>query len=133
MCWYTKSNEISIKVAEEDIPVVKGLDRKNDEEFISPIFRFKWKKGIVYHSILSKPKKYLGSETFSISKGFHSCTKLIYENYYIDGIQFTKMINEFGRTILCRKYDIVNAVIPKGSIYYVNEEGDYVSNQLKIV
>ena len=133
MCWYTKSKTIGIKVAEEDIPVVKGLDRKNDEEFYSPIFRFKWKKGIVYTSLLSKPKVNNFLKIFSIDEGFHSCTKLIYVDNYMDGIPFTKMINGFGRTILCRKYDIVNAVIPKGSLYYVNEEGDYVSNQLKIV
>jgi hypothetical protein len=133
MCWYTKSKTIRVKVAEEDILVVKGLNRKNDEEFYSPIFRFYWKKGVVYHSILSGPKADISKETFSISEGFHSCTKLIYVDDYMDGIPFTKMINEFGRTVLCRKYDIVNAVIPKGALYYVNEEGDYVSNQLKIV
>lgn len=123
MCWISHCKPV-LKVAEEDIKVHKIL-KKDEDGYVSPIFQFcKWTPGIVYETTLGHG--HIGAiGNFEICKGFHSCTEIHEEG----GVWCIKAKDLFA---IDSGEEIVDAVIPKGSQYYLNEYGEYVSNKLKL-
>lgn len=130
MCW--RSYKIPVKeIATEDIVVQKVLIRNNDGMLVSPVYcSHNWEEAkevslskdiIVAHWTCFVP------ELWEIEYGFHSCEKMTIEfgdkwycnAKYIFGIDDSDILCEF--------------IIPKGSIYYKNEHGCYVSNRLRFV
>ena len=122
MCWISNFAPV-LKVAEEDIKVQKVL-KKVGNLYVSPIFEYcHWTPGIVHETTLGHT--HIGTRIFEIGKGFHSCTKIHEEG----GVWCTKTKDLFA---VDSGEEIVDAVIPKGSQYYLNEYGEYVSNKLKL-
>ena len=122
MCWSSKTKPV-LQIAEEDIKVQKVL-KKDEDGYVSPIFSFyDWTPGIVVETELGHI--HVGARSFAIRKGFHSCDEIHNE----DGVWCTKTLNLFIEDL---GEEVVNAIIPKGSQYYLNEYGEYVSNKLKL-
>ena len=136
MCWVTYDKKYKkFKVAEEDIPVFKVV-RKNsllsyytDYPYIlneihttEPI---KINHSLVYHG-----------EEWKIEKGFHSysveCITEIARGARGWNI---KVYDSDKKTVLLDYYEMsstckLECIIPKGSLYYVNEWGEYVSESI---
>lgn len=130
MCWISK-NIPELKIAEKDIEVQKVLWEDNNT-LRSPLWiDYVWKQGVVQEvSWFSEYKKYgLPSDPHYLkSNGFHSCKKILCKNgnwYSVYPIKLIFQVNDFER--------IFNAIIPKGSKYYLNEYGEFVSDKLMII
>lgn len=125
MCWKTCKTPIK-QIAESDLKVYKIL-RRVENYIVSPIWEFFiWELNKTYKTKLDNP--YCYKDIDIIKRGFHSlldspklhsgriwCTKSCDVMYYSP--------NEY----------VFEAIIPKGSEYYENEDGEIVSNQLKII
>lgn len=130
MCW--KSHKTPVKeIATEDIVVQKVLTRNNNGMLVSPVYcSHNWeetKEVSLSKDITVEYDYYFYSEYWNIGYGFHSCEKITIgfgnkwycHDEYIFGVDDSDILCEF--------------IIPKGSIYYKNENGCYVSNRLRFV
>ena len=129
MCWISKNKPI-LRIAEEDIPVKKVLRVVKDvhhfweKHFYSPCFNvYEWTPGIIHEEEIGKVIDTPFSD-YVICEGLHSCANITLHKgqAYSSRPMFIVYVNEH----------IFNAFIPKGSQYYLNEYGEYVSNQLCI-
>lgn len=130
MCW--RSHKIPVKeIATEDIVVQKILMRDNSGMLVSPVYRsYNWEKDKeVYLSKAIIIGRFTGlySEVWEIEYGFHSCEKMTIEfgNKWCCNTEY--IFETDDSDVLCE------FIIPKGSIYYKNENGCYVSNRLRFV
>jgi len=134
MCWATdKLNGIPIKhVADEDISVKKVLQYNiKSHSFSSPVVDCRWKIGETKKTKIGGI--YSENGNYCIDKGFHSAHE-IQVHLSDQGIYSFYQVNKKGnKDYLFRKMysDVIcSFVIPKGSEYYINEYGGYVSNQI---
>ena len=128
MCWISKKTPKK-KIATKDIVVQKVLSTNNKGDLVSPIYRSEvWKQGkepTISENIICNYDN--GQKGWIIERGFHSCEKMVIKspdnwycrNEFIFGFDDSDILCEF--------------IIPKGSIYYKNENGVYVSNRLQFV
>lgn len=111
MCWI--SNELTKKVANCDIIVYK-IVISNTSNVMSLFRGFKYHFNKIYKesfTIRSNDSMYI------ITKGFHSYR--------------TKSQALYANQFYCKK--IVKCILPKGTIYYVNDSNETVSNQIRII
>ena len=147
MCWTSSYNPI-FKVAEEPIPVKKIL-RENDDDILSIFYPFNWKLNQRYHTELGIPSLaenetkndsspayfYIPLPSWTIEEGFHSCSE-IHKVNRSDTILF---VNQYDTPIAMfptpefYNIKIYNCVIPLGTHYYVNEDNEYISEDLIII
>lgn len=112
MCWETsKTRYKQPHVATRDINVTKVV--RNVDDVIKPLYYH----GVVYHinkqySTNITPE--IQDDILKIRKGFHSYKKTNKYLFYAKQHMHT----------------IMNCVIPKGTKYYLNEKGEYVSESL---
>ena len=123
MCWSSKIKPVLL-IAGKDIPVKKILLHQGTNDYVSPCYKqFGWNINKVHTTKLGEP--IVHPLSYDISQGFHSCEDIIaLDVFWATGFHI----------IFERDYDevVVSAIIPKGSEYYKNEFGEYVSNKLKI-
>lgn len=120
MCWKSKS-EVAPKIATSDIKVYKIL-KVEDGELKSPCQGFKWDIGIIYKTDMTS------NPCCEVNYGFHCM------NYVPITDGFVWRNPNFDTLFGCLSRDkIFEAIIPTDSMYYENEYGEIVSNQLKIL
>lgn len=123
MCWSTKNkNNATPIVAEKDIKAYKVLTVMGNL-ISSPCQYFRWKLGELYEEDIKVTTTEL--KTY-INNGFHS---LKYPPFHKDGFWHNgdKKLFSWGT------YDVVfEVIIPKGSVYYENKDGEIVSTALKL-
>ena len=140
MCWVTKNKKfIKKRIAKEDIFVKKLMSKSMDTKFVeSPCFNMVWEFGrcekyrekIAILKALDLDKKL----AYVIQPGFHSLSptcnvKKINQN----AVAFYESKKVFSFFDYNNSFILVDAKIPKGSIYYENEQGEIVSNKLIIL
>lgn len=149
MCWVTKNKKfIKKRIAKEDIFVKKLMSKSMDTKFVeSPCFNMVWEFGRCEkyrekiailkaldlrcgNGILFDDKKL----AYVIQQGFHSLSptcnvKKINQN----AVAFYESKKVFSFFDYSNSFILVDAKIPKGSIYYENEQGEIVSNKLIIL
>ena len=111
MCWI--SEKLDKKVAEHDIIVYK-IVLPNIRGTKSLFYKFWYLFNTTYRGTLDI--KLVGSE-YCITEGFHSYktkSKVLLANQF----HFKK---------------IVKCILPKGTIYYINNNDEIVSNQIRII
>lgn len=111
MCWI--SIKLDKKVAEHDITVYK-IVLPCTRGTKSLFYKFWYLFNVTYRGTLDI--KLVGSE-YCITEGFHSYN--------------TKSQVLFANQFYFKK--IVKCILPKGAIYYVNDRGEVVSNQIRII
>jgi hypothetical protein len=142
MCWYSSNKEdFEPKVATEDIPVIKVVLKEESDKYISVYYAHPYQVGdMCESSIVIEGDDY---ET-RISQGLHSYSKDVVlsrrklgdtswkpsSRLYIDSPDHIWVLDSF---VLKEDMAKLNCIIPKDSVYYVNECGEYVSNRLKVV
>lgn len=150
MCWVTKNKKfIKKRIAKEDIFVKKLMSKSMDTKFVeSPCFNMVWEFGRCekYREKIEILKdwdldKKLAEEwdldkklVYVIQQGFHSLSptcnvKKINQN----AVAFYESKKVFSFFDYNNSFILVDAKIPKGSIYYENEQGEIVSNKLIIL
>ena len=140
MCWTTyKKENLQKKTAKKDISVIKILLKTEDGALISPYRFTEYLLDKVYWSEIGQPIENLGHDMWVIYEGLHS--------YSPSGISLAADIDSCTIRITPRNdaanlldywYQFAGAVIfegviPSGSKYYENENGELVSDGLKIV
>lgn len=140
MCWVTKNKKfIKKRIAKEDIFVKKLMSKSMDTKFVeSPCFNMVWKFGRCekYREKITILKEWdLDKKlAYVIQQGFHSLSptcnvKKINQN----AVAFYESKKVFSFFDYNNSFILVDAKIPKGSIYYENKQGEIVSNKLIIL
>ena len=125
MCWKGYSEQK--KVAERDINVYK-IGRVQDNRFICEFQHFYYEKWISNKELVLRENLWMGS--ISINEGYHSYKSVSIEfNSLSDTIKFIYRgyVRYPYRDGL---YDLATFIIPKGSIYYENLDGEIVSSNI---
>jgi hypothetical protein len=143
MCWLSNKKPIA-KIAKRDIPVKKVIYTDGTAYFNS--FNYKTRKVIPKVKIeVEKETDIFGRSFYTIESGYHSYSSkcvIIKEEY--NNLESKQCILVFGyngfplqvyyeRQQKFRKVTIQNFIIPKGTKYYINKRGEYVSELIKIV
>ena len=143
MCWSTYYGMLSVRrTATKDIPVKKAF-LATKSEIRSLVFSgFRWTRGVLRKTYLGKVRRFRIEHTspcyiWSIEEGFHSAKDIKIDGYYTGNSRLNRLKVSNGKKA-CRIFnircesgiEILNCIIPKGSKYYVNECGEYVSDQL---
>ena len=147
MCWETNLGILSVpRIAKKDIHVKKAFSI-DDCNTLWSFFHgeFRWEFNRKYKGCLDKSRRYLLGNPFSKQKnhyvwrvncGFHSAKDVEITRYQITKAQLLHI-----GTFCYKLYDepdwkkciIHDCIIPIGSKYYVNEYGEYVSDQLIVL
>lgn len=145
MCWVTKNKKfIKKRIAKEDIFVKKLMSKSMDTKFVeSPCFNMVWEFGRCekYREKIAILKAWyleawdLNKKlAYVIQQGFHSlsptCNVKKINRYAVAFYESKKVFSFFDYN---NSFILVDAKIPKGSIYYENEQGEIVSNKLIIL
>ena len=145
MCWmikklaYCRDSKKYHKIAEKDITVYKiGYDSGNE---FYPAFqtRYGYEPNVIKEGIkLAFEENSFDIDTwYEISKGYHSysedCSIVSFETRGVFMLSFYvynkgKATNRIGRYVDVTT--IAKFIIPKGTEYYENEEGEIVSSQI---
>ena len=134
MCWFT-NKKLKFKIAKENIPIYK-ICCKEDDKILSYYKKFEYRLGWIYNTNFEVT---FDDKMFEIYKGFHSYSlnKTYYEKRYdiirvFKNESFIELIfnsnsNKLDAYSFCI---VVSGYIPKGSVYALNEYGEYVSNSI---
>lgn len=148
MCWKTSENSqdsLTKRTADEDLVVYKVLRSKENGRLLSYFNEFEYAPG-EWYSINKDLVIYdEGNENRTISEGFHSYDrKCNVEMRFFDGTIDIHGINwGYRNTALNTRYDrydgrsnddivIAKCVIPIGSKYYENMDGEIVSDWIRL-
>lgn len=143
MCWLTFDKKASArKIAEKDIIVYKIMYESHGNIY-SWFKDFPYEAGVRYvWGKELKPSRI--DDYWRIEKGFHSynckSTFILKENNSVFGecwsvrdCKFYTRLNQYSLSRgSSREIKKITCIIPKGSIYYENEKGEVVSNQIII-
>lgn len=144
MCWRTYYGMLSVqRTATKDIHVKKAFIVK-DNEIRSLFFSgFRWTRGILRKTYLGTVRRFNMVDypsqyyIWSIEEGFHSAkyVKIVDRQSYYSLLRVSngKKGVRVSHVKDTTNIKILNCIIPKGSKYYVNEYGEYVSDQLIVL
>lgn len=126
MCWSTKDKNYATPIlAEKDFKVYKVLIVAGNS-ILSPCHHFEWELGVLYEEDIKVNTTGVEVLETKINDGFHS---LKFPPICKDDSWCIGDKELFG----CVTHDIVfEAIIPKGSVYFENEDGEIVSDALKL-
>ena len=150
MCWLSKRKPVA-KIAKRDIPVKKVIFANGTAYFNS--FNYKTRKVIPKVEIeVEKVDHSCGSIDYRIHCGYHSYSSRcifveICPNTYPKKMKQCISVRNSSKyypltvsyytanyaTDKFRRIKVQNFIIPKGTKYYTNEKGEYVSELIKIV
>ena len=152
MCWNTRYGMLSVqRTAAKDIHVKKAFVKYPEDDprnGICSFFNrtFRWNIGRIYKTHLDKPQciplpplnpKW---HIWKVRLGFHSAKEVIKKwnqdeerGYLFIGKASGASYDIHNKPFLENQVVIHECIIPKGSKYYVNEQGEYVSDQLIVL
>lgn len=136
MCWTSYYNP-EIRKAEKDIPCYKIVNRDLTSYYYT---NFPYELNEIFTTELDTPRFNIYS--FVISKGFHSYShnkcRIKYEvtknksGLYTGSYTIYSKTSVFILDALPADYTVIlECVIPKDSLYYINGIGEIVSNRIK--
>ena len=131
MCWVTSKTPQS-KLAEEDISVFK-IVRRHLQAYYQD---FQYSIGEVFKTEMSVPL-FSPCKVFYIEEGFHSYSNQECKTAFTETLSepiitvFHVFHGELHRLDSYVDGCILECVIPKGSVYYKNPRGEYVSDKIK--
>lgn len=131
MCWMTYDKPLKKSIAKENVPIFKVCTKSiRFSNTVESYFRdYHYQLGIVYESSNITPNEV--NCHFEINEGFHSyltgCTYRhdVFDNIWVLSASLTRYIGSYESRAIK-----VSGYIPKGSEYYVNEDGECVSNSI---
>lgn len=136
MCWISRNTENKRKkIATEDIPVFKIVNYNTNSGKICAYYRHcEYTIGETYGGNHIKPIKML-DEFLKIENGFHSYSNSciiippsLYRGFLVESKMHVGIDIYYGNDI-----KLMRCIIPQGTEYYENENGEIVSEKLKTV
>ena len=128
MCWKSKLVPKRL-VAKRDIPITKILAPNMCAYF----FRgFQYDLHKQYLTELKEPRWDCVLDKYIINHGFHSYSKKVKMAIDEDYIHVFYPSCGVALAVYSSVANIVNGIIPKGSHYYLNDDGEYVSDSIII-
>ena len=138
MCWIERLENVHMQIADKDIEVYKIVYEANKQSCKSCVQGFIYKINTIYKipSIQIRRTSIFNSIIFCVEEAYHSYTKIQYtfsriskkdSIYKVKGIIFGNQIVPLSFN---NPYYAATFVIPKGSQYAVNEQGEIISNQI---
>lgn len=142
MCWESKKKCVRL-IADKDIHVFKICKKRMfNSNVVLPYFyssKTKYQVGKTYESDRSieilKERKVLSILTIKVNSIFNGIHSYSCDCFIIpDGGVFiiTDIFGSALQTYTSNVAVVVKCSIPKGTAYYVNEHGEYVSDKIKI-
>lgn len=147
MCWRTsKKKYAKLKIAEDDIPVFKIVNKDVIDGYYKPciypdgIFYSGGKLYLLDGKIEIKPE----FDKWKVNEGFHSYSRnYVHLEHRHGPVPFLDVKTNHGNYITtytvqecigsaCRRV-VMNCVIPKGTVYCENQNGQMVSEALRVV
>ena len=137
MCWKTKlSTRAEAKIAYSPVKVFK-VCKKTDEHILSYYFSQEYEVGKTYrldNGLKFNTDDYLSNRTYHIYQGFHSYSP---EKIKIRQVKHGMVDVKTKEGVVLDYYDFenivrVDCIIPEGSVYYENENGEFVSDIIRI-
>jgi len=131
MCWVTKDKAFMVeRTAENDIDVFKVVYVNTIGQIISMIAGFQYTLGVVYSEQMKQDQS---GSMFSVCEGFHSYTTSCIVRTEFDGSYCVYHGKErvgmfFGRGR--HRVKLMKCRIPKGAHYYMNGDGECVSDRI---
>lgn len=124
MCWTTKKPIVRL-IAKEDVPVFKIC--RNISGQICSYFKFYYYS---LHFLYKQSEPLRIKAVYSIEEGFHSySSKCVAQTQ--ESVLYIKFENkEVFSYPYCDWVILVEGIIPKGSEYLINEQGECVSNSI---
>jgi hypothetical protein len=142
MCWNGDNRPI---VSKKDIPVFKiGLQKKSSKKIYSYFQFMEYELGMTYKSNINiiDYDRWFRPDFISILEGLHSYSMDVDVVKY-GGLYIKTVIKRNGNDKLLERYSInkideynlviMDCIVPKGATYYINEDGEVVSNLIKFV
>ena len=143
MCWITyNKNNLDHVIASKDIPIYKIMHFKREflfkKKFISAFRDFQYKLGETYSGEMGIPRldNTVVGGRYYIDRGFHSYNPLV--TYITKGRDALHSIDikcrdhNIGGFLLDNNLVILYGYIPRGACYHENEDGECVSNAIKL-
>lgn len=137
MCWNCYIENLKAQTAKEDINVYKIVKKATKESCISPFRDYTYYLNItppfLTLEVMIKPYTIFTK----ITEGYHSyssvnfvCDSIRKENFgsYVKTIQLGNSKEKF---IVDNYLYLATFIIPKGSVYFINENGEIVSNIIR--
>ena len=126
MCW---SNHLipDLQIAKEDIPIFKVLN----DDFSAYYLDFTYNLNEEYKTVLDDPTFIRRYSSWIVNSGFHSySTSCVIIKQSINSICIhspRSVVNDYYHNFL-----VVDGIIPKGAQYYLNDDGEYVSDKIML-
>lgn len=144
MCWSTYYGMLSVqRTATKDIPVKKAFSVTKSELRSLCYSGFRWTRGDLRKTYIGRVRRFRTEDStpscyvWSIEEGFHSAKNVEILDYFRNRPKIKVGNGKGAGRIFDVGYkpdvEILNCIIPKGSEYYLNECGEYVSNQLIVL
>lgn len=136
MCWIERQENIHMQIADKDIEVYKVVLEASKQSCKSCVLGFIYKTNTIYKipSIQIRRTSIFNSIIFCVEEAYHSYTKIQYTLKSVNDSFFKVKGIIFGNQIVPlsfnNPYYVATFVIPKGSQYAVNLEGEIISNQI---
>ena len=138
MCWIERQENIHMQIADKDIEVYKVVLEASKQSCKSCVLGFIYKTNTIYKipSIQIRRTSIFNSIIFCVEEAYHSYTKIQYTLKSVtvnDSFFKVKGIilgNQIVPLSFNNPYYVTTFVIPKGSQYAVNLEGEIISNQI---
>lgn len=137
MCWNCCIENLKAQTAKEDINVYKLVKKATKKSCVSPFINYTYYSKDIqpYLTLEVTIKPY--SIFAKITEGYHSYSSV---NFVCDSIMKGVFGGYYVKTIQCGNHKeifrvnnslyLATFIIPKGSIYFINEEGVIISNKI---
>lgn len=129
MCWVSKEQDI--KIAEQDIPIFKIMKKTPSPEIVISIYQnFPYiLNSLTESDIKIQPSSWKNIEVYQALHSYNP-EKIICLSYCF--VLYIQTLHGLHLDRFNKDWDIikVKGIIPKGSQYMENENGEFVSNQL---
>lgn len=144
MCWRTYYGMLSVqRTATKDIRVKKAFIATKYGLRSLYYSGFGWIRGVLRKTCLGNVRRFPIDDydqwhyVWSVEEGFHSAKDVKIDDCYRDRPILNVSNGKGSGRIFDIEHkfgvEILNCIIPKGSKYYVNEYGEYVSDQLIVL
>lgn len=142
MCWSAiKKSDINRLTAKDNIPVTKFVNVIGENNIYSMFYDFNYNVGQVYKTNICL-RKLNTLDTFVVENGFHSYYTKV-KLLRINETRFSVIINSLDLGFVWKhpstyvkglgNLAIADCIIPKGAHYFLNYNGEYVSDAIKII
>lgn len=131
MCWISYYREPKRLIAKEDIPVIKVLNKDHTSKYFGNIHYVKGKEYPKVDLVFTWTR-----HCHEIAEGYHSLAKdeFILHKVLPNSYDLRSVEKDVTLEYLITDTElIVDFVIPKGTAYYLNEYGEYVSETIRMV